>query len=175
MANEDQVYAFEQNFLEALTSIVVVGGVQSVEFGDDVIHETPRIEISFTYGGANEIDRGITSNGKQYLRTHTGEIVLKVSGTVKTEHLSLVGKVRNFMAWNMPTLINPVLPYYQVQSVFEQGSDNGAGDNEGDFEIMTELTFSIRFLIPPSAFDSNEVFFNTDSLNFGDDQLYYGE
>jgi hypothetical protein len=176
MANENSVYSYETNFIAALESILDVALTQTVAFGDTTAHQAPRIEVGFTYGGAGIIDRGRTATGEQYLRKHNGTINLTVFGTVKSDHLALVGKVRTFMAWNVPTLISPALAYYQVQSLFEQAGSNEAGDEEGDFEISSELNFDVVFFIPTEAFDaSNIIKFSQTAIYFGTDQLFYGD
>lgn len=154
MANETSVYAFEKNFLAALETVLTIADVQTVAFGDADNHQTPRIEVSFSYGGADTLDRSRTSAGVQYLRKHSGTIELRVYGTAKADHLDLVGVVRNEMAYNVPTLIQPTLPYYQVQSLYEQGGSSDNGEEEEDFEIGTTLSFAVVFHIPPSSFDA---------------------
>jgi len=155
MANEVEVYSFEDNFITALKKIISVVGVQAIAFGEDCVQETPRVEVNFNYGGANEVDRGIVpGTGVQYLQKHEGEIVLMVSSRDGASHPKLVGKIRNFMMWNAPTLIQPELAYYQVQSVFEQAGNNTRNPTEEDFELMSEMRFNVVFHIPPSSFVS---------------------
>lgn len=174
MANEDDVYAYEKNFIAALVSVVSISGAQTVEYGNTAVHKTPRIECGFTYQGADQTDRGLTSDGKQYLRKHNGEINLRVYGTDKAAHLVLVGKVRNLFAWNAPTLINPALAYYQVNSVFEGAGDNNNGEDEEDFELGTSLNFDVVFYIPQDAFDLSNLEFDGDTISFGADALFFG-
>ncbi len=154
MANETAVYAFEKNFLSALETVLTISGVQTVAFGDPDNHQTPRIEVNFSYGGADPLDRSRTSAGAQYLRKHSATIELRIYGTAKSDHLDLVGEVRNEMAYNVPTLIQPTLPYYQVQSLYEQGGSSDNGEEAEDFEIGTTLSYSVVFHIPPDAFDA---------------------
>jgi hypothetical protein len=42
------------------------------------------------------------------------------------------------------------LPYYQVIDVWEGSSQQSVQD--GNDEILTELTFPLKFFIPPSSF-----------------------
>lgn len=178
MANEEAVYSFEENFLDALRSIVTITGVQSVFFGDTDTHKLPRVEVNFEYGGADQLDRAITSDGRQYLRKHTGTISASVFSSSKASHYANVAKVRTFFSWNIPTLVNVVLPYYQVQSVFETGSQNGNGE-EKDFEIVTDLNFDVIFQIVPGAFDNtynfdNYLSYNGVSLSYNGNALSIG-
>ena len=175
MANEISVYSFEKNFLSALETVLTIAGVQTVGFGDADNHKTPRIEISFSYGGADPLDRSRTSAGVQYLRKHTATIELRIYGQTKAEHLDLVGEVRNEMSYNVPTLIQPTLPFYQVQSLYEQGGSSDNGEEEEDFEIGTTLSYSVVFHIPPTAFgEDNGIYFSTEAVYFDGDQLLYG-
>jgi len=174
MANETEVYAFEKNWIAALESVLAIASTQTVTFGDSENHKTPRIEVSFDYGGANQVDRGLTSEGKQFLQKHNGTLSLRIYGQVKADHLDLVGQVRSVLAYNTPTLVQPALPYYQVTNVFEQAGSSDNGEEEEDFELGTTLNFDVAFYIEPRSFNNNTpLSFDDDALSFDETAIVY--
>ena len=158
MANEADVFAFEKHFLSALKTVLAFPGAQTLTFGDPDNHATPRIEIGFAISNVNELDRArADSTDELYLQLYVASITVQVFGdrTSKNDHLELVGKVRNALAYNDPQLVPPTLPdYYQVKRLYEQQGESGRADTEEDFEITTVLNFQITFGIQRSAFDT---------------------
>ena len=157
MANEADVFAFEKHFLAALKTILTFDDVQTLTFGDPDNHATPRIEIGFQIANVNDVDRAKTEDNKLYLQLYVSTATIQIfsSREKKAEHLELVGKVRNALAYNTPLLVPPTLPdYYQVKRCYEQQGESGRADTEDDFEITTVMPFQITFGIQRSAFDA---------------------
>lgn len=163
-----QAYSFEGNWIQAAKTVLTMAGVQTLAFNDadvedveDGEKELPRIEIGFSIsqvdvdGGEADIP-GATGRFSTYLMTYSATLLVDVmSKTGDSEHFERVGIVRTLMTRHEQQFDSNRLPYYQVIEMHETSGSSGLSNAEDD-EIMTSLSFSVKFQILPSALEETE-------------------
>lgn len=156
MAASTTVYQFEKFFLEAVTTILAEAGLQVTSFLDDPAATLPRIECDFALQGVQDEPTQMIklASGRRYQSRYTASInvmIFSSSSASKADHFAQIGRVRNEFSYLQPKLVSPTLPYYQIHTIHEQGSQHGIGDTR-DNEFMSMLSFRVVFAIQPSAF-----------------------
>lgn len=129
--------------LTPATAANIAAGTASVE--------TPRIALDFTVVGTG--DQKNIQNNVEYYSERSG--VMTVQSAVQrnnpTQSDSLMrGSVRSAMLERSQVFNSNSLPYYQTIDVTEIGSARSV--DEANDEIITQLTFAVKFWIPPTSF-----------------------
>ena len=153
------VYSYEENFQAAIKTLIAAEttAIQVLRFGDEATLVKPRIEIATEYQGVDMVDRSLDDQGRLYFRKHNLQVRIQLfdTPTARTQHLTRCGLMRALLSYQLKELVQPLLPFYQIQNIFEQGGQSGVSSADDD-ELTTVLTFLIHFLIPPTAFNADE-------------------
>lgn len=112
---------------------------------------TPRLMVTFSVTGTE--DQRETSNGVEYYAVRTGQVLIQAitsRNNTQQSYPLMRGTARKAMLEREAVFNANSVPYYQTADVWETGSaQTSFGDN---YEVITQLTFGVKFFIPPSSF-----------------------
>ena len=173
-----QVYQFEKNWMTALKSVLSFADTQVETFSDGGdIAALPRIEIDFTLTDTDQqmVKIPLEEPKAFYSARYQGVIALSIHSRRKEslQHHQRIGEARLQMSYIKRSLSGSILPFYQIQWIVEQQSENGISSDQDD-EIVTRLNYNTQFQIIPSAWLSPlELTFEGDKLTFENDILTF--
>ncbi len=167
------LYDFEGAFEDALRNYFVNVNVGGFLFNQvltprtnanvEAFQETPRLQIkagimglAASGSGVQETSVTLNNTATAYYRYYTIGVTLDVITSrqnVSQPHGLFRGATRQGMLEYTASMNNTTLPYYQTAFVNPQSSTQVV-DPEND-EIITSLTYSLDFWIPPSSFPNS--------------------
>ncbi len=155
------LFNFETNFENPMANyfanananwqILTPQTLANVVTGDAGFLRTPRLTCEFHRTGTG-IQREVTG-GREYYADFTGQIVLSAvtqRANVSQNYGLIRGTARQSMLELTQLFNSTTLPYYQVVDITESASTQSP--DEGNDEILTQLTYAVTFFIPPSSF-----------------------
>lgn len=173
-----QVYQFEKNWMAALKTVLTFTETQVATFSDGgEIAALPRIEIDFVLNDTDlqMVQIPLEEPKAFYSARYQGNITISIHSRRRESaaHHQRIGEARLQMSYILRSLSGGILPFYQIQTIIEQQSENGVSSEEDD-EIVTKLSYMAQFQVLPSAwltaldltFESEDLTFENDILTF---------
>lgn len=112
---------------------------------------TPRLTVEFTVGGT--ADKRDIQNTVEYYSERSGTMTIEAAvqrGNAAQSESLVRGTARQAMIERSGAFNSNALPYYQTVDVSETSSSRSV--DEANDELITQLTYAIKFWIPPTSF-----------------------
>jgi len=149
-ANVIDLYRYEDAIETAVKTLLQANGIAAYKQQDTAETVTPRAEIQFAPGAAEE-HYHLFLNGDQRPDVFTGSLQVAVVTNRETnglDHSTVRATVRHLIYGFLETL-NPLLAYHAIYRVLESGSSPTIQPEEN--HDRTEINFSVEFNIRTDA------------------------
>lgn len=154
------LYDFETAYEQALANyfvnansswqILTPNSFANVSAGTDFL-KTPRVMVTFSVTGTE--DQREIANSSEYYAARTGQMLIQAitsRNNTQQSYPLIRGTARAAMLERNAAFNSNSTPYYQTVDVWETGSAQSS--SEGNEEVLTQLTFGVKFFIPPGSF-----------------------